>query len=63
MVSCSRFIWITNSSDRRRVSFLTGGTQLGMGPLGKQSRVCKQLGQENDGQGASMGAEWATSHG
>ena len=35
---------------------------LGLGSLGKQSWVCKQLGQKLDGQGAFMGAEWATSH-
>ena len=25
--------------------------------------VCEQLGQGHDGQGATMGAEWATSYG
>ena len=29
---------------------------------GKRNQVCGQLGQELDGQGAPMGADWATSH-
>ena len=38
------------------------GNLLRMGSLGKQSWVCKYLGQGNDGQGALIGVEWATSH-
>ena len=36
---------------------------LKMGSLGNRSQVCGQLGQELEGQGAPMEAEWATSHG
>ena len=38
------------------------GSLLVMGSLGKRRQVCRQLGQKHDGQGAPMGAEWATSH-
>ena len=34
-----------------------------MSPLGKRSQVCGYLGRELDGQGTSIKAEWATSHG
>ena len=39
------------------------GNMLRLGSLGKQSWVCRQLGQKLDRQGALMRAEWATSHG
>ena len=43
--------------------YCLSGDMLGLGSLGKQSCVCRQLGQKLDGQGALMGAEWFTSHG